>query len=446
MLPQLGKLESEFPDELVVVGVHSAKFPGERPGGSLRSAVQRNRIEHPVVNDRDFQIWQEYSVRAWPTLMFVDPSGMVIGKHEGEAPADALIAAVRDLVSQYDQYGMIDRSPIDALEQDRIPETSLAFPGKVLADETSGSLFISDSGHDRVIVSSFSGEIQHTIGTGERGYADGPFGEARFWQPQGMALHGQTLYIADTGNGAVRAADLASNHVRTVAGTGEQGLGMPDVGPALEVDLRSPWDLAIFEGFLYIAMAGTHQIWRLNLNGGDIEPYAGDGVESIRDGVRQRAWLAQPSGLAVELHRLYFADSETSAVRYVELPPGDQVRTLVGTGLFDFGDVDGVGDQARLQHPIGVAVHNGIVYVADSYNHKIKRLYPDERRVETWLGTGEHGLEDDTGVFAAFDEPSGLSIAGDRLYIADTNNHAIRVADLATGEVTTIDIQLPVED
>jgi hypothetical protein len=446
MLPQLGKLESEFPDELVIVGVHSAKFPGERPGGSLRSAVQRNRIEHPVVNDRDFQIWQEYSVRAWPTLMFLDPSGMVIGKHEGEAPADALIAAVRDLVSQYDQYGMIDRSPIDALLQDQIPETSLAFPGKVLADEVSGSLFIADSRHDRVIVSSFAGEVQHIIGTGERGYAHGPFAEARFWQPQGMALDGETLYIADTGNGTVRAADLSTRQVRTVAGTGEQGLGMPEAGPALEVDLRSPWDLAVFGGHLYIAMAGTHQIWRLHLGTGDIEAYAGDGVESIRDGARQRAWLAQPSGLAVENGRLYFADSETSAIRYVDLPPGDQVHTLVGTGLFDFGDVDGVGDQARLQHPIGVTVHNGVVYVADSYNHKIKRLFPDERRVESWLGTGEHGLEDDTGVFAAFDEPSGLSVARDRLYIADTNNHAIRVADLATGEVTTINIQFPVED
>jgi DNA-binding beta-propeller fold protein YncE len=438
MLPQLEKLEAQFPEELVIVGVHSAKFPGERPGGSLRSAVQRNRIEHPVVNDANFQIWQEYSVRAWPTLMFIDPSGMVIGKHEGEAPADALIGAVRDLVGQYDQYGMIDRTQIDALEKDELPASSLAFPGKVLADESTGRLFIADMGHDRVVIASLDGEVEHIIGAGERGYADGPFHQAAFWQPQGMALDGNTLYIADTGNGTIRAADLPSQTVRTVAGTGQQGIGMPEAGPALEVDLRSPWDLAVHEGFLYIAMAGMHQIWRLELTVGHIEPYAGDGVEAIRDGDRSRAWLAQPSGLAIEGDRLYFADSETSAIRYVELPPGDQVQTLVGTGLFDFGDVDGVGDQARLQHPIGVAAKDGVVYIADSYNHKIKRLFPNERRVESWLGTGEHGLEDDTGVFAAFDEPSGLSVAGDQLYAADTNNHAIRVADLATGEVTTL--------
>jgi hypothetical protein len=444
MLPQLGKLEAEFPNELVIVGVHSAKFPGERPGGSLRSAVQRNRIEHPVVNDADFQIWQEYGVRAWPTLMFIDPSGMVIGKHEGEAPAEALIEAVRDLVAQYDQYGMIDRSPIEALQHEEIAESSLAFPGKILADEHSGRLFIADSGHDRVIIASLEGAVEQVIGTGARGCEDGAFHEATFWQPQGMAIDGNTLYIADTGNGTIWAADLESQTIRAVAGTGQQGLGMPEAGPALETDLRSPWDLEIHNGFLYIAMAGTHQIWRLDLSEGHIEPYAGDGVEAIRDGDRLRSWLAQPSGLAIEGDRLYFADSETSAIRFVDLPPGDQANTLVGTGLFDFGDVDGVGDQARLQHPIGLTARDGVVYVADSYNHKIKRLEPNERRVKGWLGGGEHGLQDGNGFDTAFDEPSGLSIAGSSLYIADTNNHAIRKVDLSTGNVETLTVEVPI--
>jgi DNA-binding beta-propeller fold protein YncE len=443
MLPQLAKLEVEFPDELVIVGVHSAKFPGERPGGSLRSAVQRNRIEHPVVNDADFQIWQEYSVRAWPTLMFLDPSGMVIGKHEGEAPAEALITAVCDLVTRYDSYGMIDRGPVDALALDTIPDSSLAFPGKILADGGSDRLFIADSGHDRVVVTSIDGEVLHVIGDGERGYEDGSFSQARFWQPQGMSLDGDTLYIADTGNGTIRAADLTHQTVRTIAGTGKQGLGMPDAGHAREVELRSPWDLELFDGWLYIAMAGTHQIWRLNLIEGWIEPFAGDGVEAIRDGDRRRAWLAQPSGLAIDNGRLYFVDSETSAIRYVELPPGDEVHTLVGTGLFDFGDIDGTGDQVRLQHPIGIAADNGVVYVADSYNHRVKQLYPEDRRVERWLGSGEAGFQDGPADSATFDEPSGLSISGDWVYVADTNNHVIRVANLKSGEVATLSVTIP---
>ena len=443
MLPQLEKLEAEFPDELVIVGVHSAKFPGERPGGSLRSAVQRNRIQHPVVNDADFQIWQEYSVRAWPTLMFLDPSGMVIGKHEGEAPADALIAAVRDLITQYEQHGMIDRTPIDALQQEQRPETDLAFPGNVLPDAQSNRLFIADSGHNRILITDLSGEVLNVVGSGERGYADGAIDQARFDQPQGCIVDGNTLYVADTGNGSIRAIDLDSNTVTTVAGTGEQGLGVPEAGPATQTGLRSPWDLAIHQGSLYISMAGTHQIWQLDLDAGSIEPYAGDGVEAIRDGDRLRAWLAQPSGLSIENGRLYFADSETSAIRFVELPPGDQVQTLVGTGLFDFGDIDGIGDQARLQHPIGLATHDGTVYVADSYNHRIKRLDPESRRVESWLGNGVPELVDGSDADVSFDEPSGLGIAGTVLYIADTNNHAIRIADLETGSVSTLDIRFP---
>jgi hypothetical protein len=439
----LGKLEAEFPDELVIVGVHSAKFPGERPGGSLRSAVQRYRIEHPVVNDRDFRIWGEYGVRAWPTLMFIDPNGMVLGKHEGEAPAEALIDVVRQLVAQFEAAGEIDRSPVEALIPPELPEGPLAFPGKVLADAGTDSLFIADTGHDRVLVSDLNGTVKQVIGAGEEGFADGDFDTARFRQPQGMALAGTTLYIADTGNGAVRAADLTTGEIWTIAGTGEQGMGMPQPGPAREVEMRSPWDLALTETHLYIAMAGTHQIWRLDLQSEWLEPYAGDGVESIKDGPRGQAWLAQPSGLSIEQGRLYFADSETSAIRYVELPPGDQVHTLVGTGLFDFGDVDGVDDSARLQHPIGLVAHNGIVYVADSYNHKIKRLYPEERRVEGWLGSGEHGHIDGPAAEAIFDEPSGVTVAGDRIYIADTNNHGVRVADLQSGDVSTLAVKLP---
>ena len=440
MLPQLEKLEQQFPDELVIVGVHSAKFPGERPGGSLRSAVQRNRIQHPVVNDADFQIWQEYSVRAWPTLMFLDPSGMVIGKHEGEAPASALIAAVGELITEYDRMGMIDRSPVEPLQRDELPTSSLAFPGKLLADDASQRLFIADTGHDRLVVTSLNGAVEQVIGSGQRGAADGAFAAAEFWQPQGLALDGDTLYIADTGNGSIRAADLVGGEIRTVAGTGEQGHGMPEAGAALETAIRSPWDLELVDGWLYIAMAGTHQIWRLELDSGHIEPYAGDGVEAIRDGARTQAWLAQPSGLASENGRLYFVDSETSSIRYVDLPPGDQVSTLVGTGLFDFGDVDGIGDQARLQHPIGLTVHAGTVYVADSYNHRIKRLNPETREVAAWIGSGEPGDDDGVGNDASFDEPAGLSVAGNTLYIADTNNHRIRAVGLGSGEVRTLEI------
>ena len=442
MLPQLAEVEKHFPDELVIIGVHSAKFPAERAGGSLRGAVQRNEIEHPVVNDDAMKIWSSYSVRAWPTLMFLDPEGRVVGKHEGEAPADALIDAVADLIERYDTQGLIDRKPISGIGRMERPTTALAFPGKILADEAGQRLYISDTGHNRIVVAGLDGANPWVIGSGAAGLVDGDFSEARFHSPEGLALDGETVYVADKQNNAIRRIDLNARTVATIAGTGDAGMGHAEAGPARSIDLRSPWDLTVHGSTLYIAMAGMHQLWALDLPSGMLRPFAGNGREGIRDGDLDVAWLAQPSGLDTDGTKLYFVDSETSSVRTADLPPHDAVRTIVGTGLFDFGDADGIGDRVLLQHPLGLALGDRVLYLADSYNHKIKRVYPDERRVESWLGDGTSGANDGNGSSARFHEPAGVALAAGKLFIADTNNHVIRVADLATGDVKTLMIRL----
>ena len=442
LLPQLAEVEKHFPDELIIVGVHSPKFLAERDRRSLHSAVLRNEIEHPVVNDADMTIWSSYAVRAWPTLMFIDPQGRVVGKHEGEAPADALIDTVAGLIERYDAEGLIDRTPISAIAPMARPDTPLVFPGKILADEANARLFIADTGHNRIVVTKLDGSDPWVIGTGERGWVDGGFDEARFHNPEGLALDGETLYVADKKNHAIRRIDLNARRVTTIAGTGELGMTYAEAGSARSVDLRSPWDLTLQGTTLYIAMAGMHQIWALDLPSGTLRPYAGTGREEIRDYDLERARLAQPSGLDNDGRKIYFVDSETSSVRTADLPPYDEVRTIVGTGLFDFGDKDGVGDDVLLQHPLGLALGDGVLYLADSYNNKIKRVYPAERRVDSWLGDGTHGFADGTGSAARFHEPAGLAVASGKLFIADTNNHVIRVADLVAGDVSTLVIQL----
>ncbi|HUZ02549.1 MAG TPA: NHL domain-containing thioredoxin family protein [Thermomicrobiaceae bacterium] len=436
----MAEVERRFPDELVILGVHAPKFPAERAGSSLRAAIQRYEIEHPVFNDADHDVWTRYAVRAWPTLMFVDATGRVVGRHEGEASADELAQAVRGLVERHDAQGLLDRRPIPGLRPVALPNTPLAFPGKVLADPDRDRLFVADSGHHRVVVAALDGTNPWVIGHGATGMADGSAGAARFHGPQGLAIDGEILYVADTGNHAIRRVDLASRQVTTIAGTGRIGFGLLEGGPARALDLRSPWDLALAGGTLYVAMAGTHQIWTLDLDQDLLRPYAGTGREGIHDGPIEQAWLAQPSGLARGDGVLYVADSETSAVRAVDLPPGERVHTLVGSGLFDYGDVDGAGRHARLQHPLGVAADGGILYLADTYNHKIKRIYLADRRVESWLGDGQPGDRDGTGSAARFFEPGGLSVGGGKLYVADTNNHRIRVVDLATDAVTTLHV------
>jgi sugar lactone lactonase YvrE len=252
-----------------------------------------------------------------------------------------------------------------------------------------------------------------------------------------MARSGSTLYIADTENHAVRSIDLDSGAVRTVAGTGEQALQAGTGGPGPSTPLSSPWDLALADRVLYIAMAGTHQIWTLELDGGTVAPFAGTGREGLLDGPNDQAWFAQSSGLAILKGHLYVADSEASAVRDIDLIT-ERVTTVVGEDLFVFGDQDGEGDAVRLQHPLGITASDGALFVADSYNNKIKRLDPGRRAVVTWLGSGLAGRADGPGPSAAFREPGGVCAGVDGLYIADTNNHRIVVAEWTTGRVRTL--------
>ncbi len=440
VFPQLRKLEHKYKNELAVIGVHSAKFTSERDTDNLRKAVLRYELEHPVINDDQFVVWKQYSGRAWPTLIFIDPQGKIIGKHEGEITFEDFDTVIAQMVEEFEGKGILDRTPLNHRMEEGA-KSALAFPGKVLADEATDRLFISDSNHNRIIVSTLEGEVRQVIGSGEVGFADGDFRIASFDHPQGMALDGDGLYVADTENHAIRRVDLAGGKVETVAGTGKQARGFGKGGDALSTDLSSPWDLALHDGTLYIAMAGIHQLWSLDLEAKQVRPYAGNGREAPVDGPLLTASLDQPSGITTDGKVLYFADSEASAIRTADLNDSGRVSTIVGQDLFVFGDVDGTGDAVRLQHPIGIHFHDGVLYVADTYNNKIKRVFPQTRSVLTMLGTGEPGYLDDEANQALFHEPGGVSVAAGKLYVADTNNHAIRVADLDTGEVGTLELR-----
>ena len=302
----------------------------------------------------------------------------------------------------------------------------------MLADAASNTLYIADSGHHRIVIASLAGDVQEIIGNGEPGLADGDYRTAQFNNPQGLAVADGILYVADKENHAIRRIDLTTKQVITLAGTGSIAMTRSASGDARETPLRSPWDVEIVDGVLYIAMAGTHQLWSLDTKSGMLGPFVGNGRESLSDGPLMESELAQPTGLASDGNgKLYFVDSETSSVRSASTAPTGNVETLVGTGLFDFGDRDGVGDRVLLQHPQGLCYANGMVYVADSYNNKIKRLDPATKEVTTLFGESEIQLF----------EPSGVSVADSRMYIADTNNHAIRVGDLESGEVVTLELR-----
>ena len=437
MLPRLRRLGRKYAREVVVIGVHAGKFPHERAAAAVAHAVARLNVGHPVVNDPDHELRDAYAVRSWPTLQFIDPRGKVFGRHEGEATYDALDAAVASMIAQFDARGILDRRPLASVGREppdpgtsggsrpTLAKTALRYPGKVLADPAGNRLFVSDSGHHRVV------ELDPASGAVRRSFA--PADRARFDGPQGLALHGDSLYVADTNNHAVRRIDLTSGRVETVAGG-------PD-GP-----VRSPWDVAVSRmgRRLWVAGAGTHQIREVDPAGQEPPAvWAGGGVEDIRDGLRPEARFAQPSGLALDEAggRLFVADSEASGIRSVEVKAGGRVTTFAGRDLFEYGDRDGTGvDAIRLQHPLGVAwdAEAGLLYVADTFNHKVKALDPETGRVWTVAGTGDAGHHDGPAKDATFHEPGGLAVLAGRLFVADTNNHAVRVIDVAAGSVVTL--------
>jgi len=473
ILPQLKKLEHAYPNEIVVIGVHSAKFETEQDSKNIKEAVDRYEIEHPVVNDAQHKIWERFEVQSWPTLCVIDPEGYLVARNSGEVDFDTLDAFFKKVMPYYRAKNLLRPEPpvlTGASAGHKVADTPLRYPGKLLADEKGNRLFIADSNHNRIVIASLDGKLQTTIGSGQIGAADGSFDEATFDHPQGMALAGEMLYVADTENHLIRKVDLKKKQVVTVAGTGKQGSGWPGmedfvqglgarstkfrfVGPPLKTAINSPWALLVHGHDLFIAMAGPHQIWRMSLNKPEIGPFAGNGREDIVDGPLLPgqpyetgfASLAQPSGLATDGKAMFVADSEGSSIRRVPFDPQQSVTTIVGTSwmpagrLFAFGDVDGQGQQVRLQHPLDVAFHDGTIYVADTYNHKIKKVDPRQATSVTLSGTGKPGTKDDP---AEFFEPTGLTVAGGKLYVADTNNHLIRTIDLQhDNRVATLPIE-----
>ena len=480
------ELEGRFANELVVVGVHSGKFRAERVTGNIAQAVQRLAVEHPVVNDRQYRIWRAYGVGAWPTIVLIDAQGGYVGSLPGEFLAGDLEPTLRELVAEADALGVLDRTPLP-LTRTPEPDTPLLFPGKVLAAASAipGSaprVFVADTGHHRVVELELDLEDwragrgerprarpRRVVGSGRRGRADGPLAEAAFDRPLGMALAprglghsgapgAETLYVADSENHLIRAVTLpvgsgpgGGQHgyagrigddaglVTTVVGTGLQARRFNQPGAGLSVALSTPWDLAIDEsaGELIVAMAGFHQLWRIDLATLAAAPWVGTGREDLSDGPPQNCTLAQPTGVHrdSETGRVFIADCESSAVRVVERGRnGLEVRTLVGKGLFDFGDEDGKGGHVRLQHDYGVTMGpDGLLYVADTYNNKIKRIDPATGVSETFLGSGQEGADAGDALQARFDEPEGVAVAGGLLFVADTNNHVIRVTDLRDG-------------
>ncbi len=425
-LPTLRRIEAAHPSEVVVIGVHSPKFAHECAPDALASAILHYDIRHPVIHDPHTVLWEEYCVRAWPSLVFISPDGMVIGQMAGEPNPDLLMRGIGAMLEQFWGEGHLSPAPLlDAPAAVTAAPGALRFPGKIkpCPNAHGGKLWaIADSGHHQIVLVDDAGMEVKRWGSGEAGFRDGG-ADASFNGPEGLACDHVALYVADTRNHAIRRIDRVTGEVSTLAGVGLRGdILPPGKRVAAGMALASPWDLEVRAGQLYFANAGSHQIGRIDLARGRLQVLAGTGEEGIVDGPGPQALLAQPSGLALapQGDALYFTDAETSSVRRLSLTDAGRVTTLIGTGLFDYGDADGPCEQASLQHPMGLAALDGRLVVADSYNGALRVIDLAQGIVSTLspAGTDPPGL--------AWSEPAGIAADGpDRLLLSDTNNHRI---------------------
>ncbi|SER34231.1 NHL domain-containing thioredoxin family protein [Lentzea albida] len=380
VLDELRPLEEEFEDVLVTIGVHSPKFVHEADPDALKAAVERYGVHHPVLDDPELTTWQNYAVKAWPTLNLIDPEGYVVHVAAGEGHVEALRTIIKELVEEHDEKGTLHRGtgPYQAPEPEN---TTLRFPAKAIVTPRN-TILVSDSAHHSIVELEADGEtVIRRFGTGERGRTDGL--NPTFSEPAGLALVPGThqVVVADTVNHLLRGLDLDTGEVTTLAGTGEQWRDGETDGPADKIELTSPWDVAWWNGGIAIAMAGNHTLGFFDPASGTVRRLAGTTVEGINDGPAEGAFFAQTSGLAADGDRLWMVDSETSALRYLE---HGEVTTVVGKGLFAFGHKDGDADEALLQHPLGVTVlDDHSVVISDTYNNAIRRFDPETKTLTT---------------------------------------------------------------
>lgn len=418
MLPEMAKLQHEFGTRLLIIGVDSPKFTASRDSANIRGFIRRYAITHPILIDTGMTLWNHYGVEAWPTLVLLGPHGNVVRSFIGEGHYDSIRRTVLTTLSRAGQAHALVTTPLP-LQPLAIDPDGLLQPGKVAVDAR--YVAVSDTGHNRVILLDRAGKLLRVIGSGVAGARDGAAGVAQFRGPEGLAFVGPALYVADTGNSLIRRVDLASGAVSTVAGDVRRVFGGGGMRPARSVGLNSPWGLEAVGDTLFIAMAGDHQVWVMNLATDRIGPYAGNGLEGIDDGPRGMASFAQSSGLAYHDGTLYVADPEASAVRAIDLKSGD-VRTLVGKGLFDFGLRNGPADRALLQHDQGLAWLDGRLYIADTFNNAVRVLDRSTMQVRT-LATGLR-------------QPGGLAaLDAHDLLVADTEADRVVRIDTRDGAV-----------
>lgn len=436
-MDRLAQFSKAYAEQLVLVAIHSPQFPGEAQNDTVLQALMRMDLHSPVLNDAQGKVAQAFKVDSWPSYVVLDPRGGMEAVFRGEGHVADITSRIEGLAKRYSGRLRHDALPVMSGKQD-LPFSLLDYPGKIayLPHYRNGpGLMIADSGHNRYVITDTDGKVLDIVGAGTAGKEDGSFEEARFWRPEGMAVDGDSVYLADAGNHLLRMANLSTRKVITLAGTGAERVGaLNGMQTGLKADLASPQDVALWpdDKHVVMAMAGSHQLWSFDLSDKLVRVLAGTGKKGLKDGAVAVAELSQPSALAVLGGKLYFLDAGSGALRVLDK---GQVKTLVGREAVK---KDGASGKGLMQYPLGLAGEGSTLYVADSYNHAIRRYDIKQEVLDTLAGQAGQGKDNGTLAKARFSNPEGVAWGGGKLYVADTHNRTIRVVDVASKEVATI--------
>lgn len=430
-LNELNKLQEEFP-QLAIVIVHNGKYTPEMETANIRNAIVQHDIRFPLINDSEFKLWNEYGIESWPTNILINPEGNIAFRSSGSKIPGELYSILKANIEPTTQL-----PPRHRFEGMMMEQNILTFPTFFEAYDDI-FLFVSDTRNNRVLVLDGDGNLDRVIGTGIAGRLDGGNTSCSFNHPRGMAFNAETntLFIADTGNDLIRAYNVEAEQLTTVLGNGERGFEIPDAISGLDQALNQPSDLELVGDILYITMTGWNQIWAYNIKLGVAGPVAGTGTFGFSEGKALESDLAEPIGITVDEEGiLYFTERQSSAVRSLDK---GKVSTIIGSGVFEFGDEESSKKETLLQGPSGISYYNGTLYLADEFNHKIKAVDPYRKRAQTIVGTGAAGFEDGKAKLALLNHPADLVVIKDKIYIADSHNHAIRIYDLDRESLSTL--------
>lgn len=454
VLQEIKKIEEQFGSKLLVIGVHSGKFRNEKDLAEIKKAIIRNDITHPVVNDPDFRIWNSFSINAWPSLVLINPRGKIEKVYVGESESMEVKSGIKKLISKFKYEVNRDPLPI-VLEKNTVVSNVLEFPTKLeygadftYKSRSAPAVFISNTGKNNIIVTSLSGDIILKIGSGIRGLQDGSFDSAAFNSPQGLLYRAGKLYVADSGNHALRQIDFKSGKVTTLIGSGQKGsviLSAAEVSDGKSFDLASPTDIEFFPNYDNIAIAnsGTDQILNYNISKERVSVLAGDGSQGIMDGKYPNNILAQTSDMSVYNRKLYFTDSKSSSLRVMD--EAGEVKTLIGKDLFKFGRKNGGKVEALMQHPMGLMVDDTGAYISDSFNHIIRRYDLSSGQISTLVGGKKRGDNLGSGSATEFDQPEGIISVLNNFYVVDSNNNRIVILNRGNFNSTILDVMPPLK-